>query len=439
MHKMFKSSPIITAALAVALALISANTAVAGWFICNDAGVEVSVAYAWSNENGWNSRGWRNIKPRDCALVLEGPLENRIYYYYAEGSGLTWENRQNTAYFCTKTDKFFYTYKGNPSCTGYNFREVDVGEDRVWTTRLTENATNPADAALNCQSELQNGRDAFVRCWTRQVATTQQRKILDCIQNTDTPASLALCAARGYVSNDARRFADCSIKYHEDRKPIGFVKCINNGVLEDKAVYAVNCALRNRDNYAAIASCAVGTELSAQQQRMFDCVAQNTGSYRAIGLCVAGTQLSPEQQRLANCVMNNKGSYVQMGVCAAGNNLTPEQQVFASCAISTGGQPYAFAACVGGQLTINEIDKCFSRGIGEDGCFGRNNTAVKFVSNAWRDVTEGPGPSNDLVGRDGATGKFLENGRRDLEEGPGENNDLVGRCGFVGTALFGGC
>src|SRR4029077_1054844 len=98
---------------------------------------------------------------------------------------------------------------------------------------------------------------------------------------------------------------------------------------------------------------------------------------------------SPEQQRIANCVLQNKGSYVQMGVCAAGNNLTAEQQVFVSCALTTGGQPYAFAGCVGTQLTLNEIDKCFSRGIGGDGCFGTNNTAVKFVSNAFKDVTQG--------------------------------------------------
>jgi hypothetical protein len=128
-----------------------------------------------------------------------------------------------------------------------------------------------------------------------------------------------------------------------------------------------------------------------------------------------------------------------MGVCAVGSNLTPEQQVFATCAISTGGQPYAFAGCVGTQLTLNELQKCLTQGIGGSGCFGDNNTAVKFVSNAFKDVTEGPGPSNDLLGRDGWVGRKAHDIANDIQNGPGESNDLVGRCGFVGTALFGGC
>jgi hypothetical protein len=124
-----------------------------------------------------------------------------------------------------------------------------------------------------------------------------------------------------------------------------------------------------------------------------------------------------------------------MGVCAAGNNLTPEQQVFVSCAISTGGQPYAFAGCVGTQLTLNELNKCLERGIGGNGCFGPNNTAVKFVSNAWKDVTQGPGPNNDLLGRDGFAGRTLDNARHDLQYGPGSGNELFGGNGFVGRTL----
>jgi hypothetical protein len=98
-----------------------------------------------------------------------------------------------------------------------------------------------------------------------------------------------------------------------------------------------------------------------------------------------------------------------------------------------------FAGCVGTQLTLNELQKCMDEGIGGSGCFGDNNDAVKFVNNAWKDVTEGPGPNNDLLGRDGFLGRTLENARSDIEEGPGENNDLVGQNGFVCRTLFGGC
>ncbi len=181
--------------------------------------------------------------------------------------------------------------------------------------------------------------------------------------------------------------------------------------------------------------CAAGTQMTPEQRRLYDCIAQNFNNYQAAGLCVAGTGLSQDQRRIANCVMQNRGSYVQMGVCAAGGNLTPEQQVFVQCAASSGGQPYAFAGCVGTQLTLNELQKCLDQGIGGSGCFGDNNTAVRFVKNAWKDVTEGPGPSNDLLGRDGFVGRTLENARRDLEEGPGPTNDLFGGQGRVGRTL----
>lgn len=113
-----------------------------------------------------------------------------------------------------------------------------------------------------------------------------------------------------------------------------------------------------------------------------------------------------------------------------------EQEVFAGCAVSTGGQPYAFAGCVGSQLTKMELQKCFTHGIGGSGCFGQNNTVVKFVNNAWKDVTEGPGPSNDLLGRDGFIGRKLRDAEGDLRYGAGSSNDLVGRCGFMGRTLL---
>lgn len=64
---------------------------------------------------------------------------------------------------------------------------------------------------------------------------------------------------------------------------------------------------------------------------------------------------------------------------------------------------------MGTQLTLNELEKCFTQGIGGSGCFGNNNEAVKFVRNAWKDVTQGPGPSNDLVGSDGALVRTARN------------------------------
>ena len=79
---------------------------------------------------------------------------------------------------------------------------------------------------------------------------------------------------------------------------------------------------------------------------------------------------------------------------AGRQTLTPEQQVIVQCALQTGGEPISLTTCVGGQLTMNELSKCLSIGIGGRGCFGDNNTATAFVNNAWRGVRSGLG-SND--------------------------------------------
>jgi len=48
------------------------------------------------------------------------------------------------------------------------------------------------------------------------------------------------------------------------------------------------------------------------------------------------------------------------------------------CAQNFGVSPQA-AGCVALVLTIDEIDKCFTDGIGGKGCFGDNNTFVRTV------------------------------------------------------------
>jgi hypothetical protein len=62
---------------------------------------------------------------------------------------------------------------------------------------------------------------------------------------------------------------------------------------------------------------------------------------------------------------------------------------------------------------------------------GGNGEIVKALRNIVSDLTNGPGPSNDLVGSDGAVVTTLENAGKDLTQGPGHNNELFGGGGFV--------
>lgn len=427
------------ALLSIVVAIFGASKASAGWFICNNTGTEFDVAVGWLDNGGQlAAHGWWTIKPRDCALPLLGHMHG-YYYFYATGGDLTFENNDGSNFFCADRGiKFDYVYNGHPDCHGYNFREVAVGDTEIWTTYLLEQTNDPRRAALKCQEYLGSEVD-FATCWIRQVATSREREILECMQTTRTPASLGICASKGLLGEDEQRAADCTLQYATDRQPIALTECLRKGLLDEKSSAAIDCAIaKGQQGFAATASCLPGTQMSSEQRRVYDCVARNANDYQAIGICIGMHQFSQDQRRIANCVMQNNGSYVEMGVCAVGNKLTPEQRVFASCAISSGGQPYVFAACVGTQATVNELEKCLTKGIGDDGCFGKHNEAVKFVKNAWKDVTEGPGPSNDLLGRDGFAGRTLENMRNDLQHGPGPNNDAVGKNGFVCKKLLGG-
>jgi uncharacterized membrane protein len=425
--------------LTLLLTIVCTSVAHAGLFFCNNSGQEIAVAVGWREDGVWLSKGWYRIKSRECGAALLGVLKNQRYYYFAEsiGGNLEWSGKgeSNAGFFCTVQNRFFFRNDNN-NCKGSNFKNLWVGDAHQYTVTLNESQTDPAAAALNCRGSA--NIDSFSKCWMRQVATDRQRRMLDCVQHTRSKASLALCVSKDSLSSDAYKVATCANTYSQNRRGDQFLECIASDSLSDDQAKAFQCAVNHKGDNQAIFACMATSQLSPEQRRVIGCVANNTG-YIDAGLCAAGDNIKPEHRRIAGCVMSNKGNYMQMGVCAVGSNLTPEQQVFAQCAVSTGGQPYAFAGCVGGQLTMNELQKCMTDGIGGGGCFGNNNTAVKFVRNAFKDVTEGPGPSNDLLGRDGFIGRKLNDVASDIQHGPGENNDIVGKKGFVCRTLFGGC
>src|SRR5208337_3003676 len=95
------------------------------------------------------------------------------------------------------------------------------------------------------------GRDAFIQCWTGQIATTRQREILDCARDTDSPSALAICASEGALNPDARKAADCAQAYADNKQAVGFVKCMSDSYLDDTSASLVNCAIGNHGSYVA--------------------------------------------------------------------------------------------------------------------------------------------------------------------------------------------
>jgi hypothetical protein len=266
--------------------------------------------------------------------------------------------------------------------------------------------------ALECQDQIPRGREEFANCWIWNFSTQRQQDIIDCWQNRITTAGFAVCASNQDLGADAYQIANCLERNDPRTSGTELATCLVKGKLPPEQLGLLDCVASNQNNTTSMGLCIGGQQLSADERRILNCVANNRASYINMGICAAGTQLSPEQRRIAGCVMSNRGSYVQMGVCIAGPYLTPEQQVFMTCAIQTGMQPYAFAGCVGAELTANELQKCVDQGIGGSGCFGDNNFFVKYYRERWKDITQGPGRSNDLFGADGVVGRTLEDIRK---------------------------
>jgi uncharacterized membrane protein len=423
----------------ISLGLMFNNRALAELNICNESGLPMYIAVAWSEDNDWKSRGWFNMGAGECATMISGDLRSRYYWYYAESleKKLIWSGagKDHSGAFCVISDAFFFRDANRTDCDDREFRRIDTGDDVAYTLSLTETRRDPQEAAAACRDQIPIGRDVFIYCWIRSQASTKQLAIIDCWNRAKSYASFALCASKDDLDPSTYRIASCTSKYLNENQTVEFLRCLSRDNLSPEQAQFFDCATRLNYQFLSVPDCVMGGQLNDDQRRIYACIANNWGNYTDMASCAAGMALTPDQRRILACVTNNPRNYGQMAVCAVGNQLTPEQQVFASCAISTGMQPYAMAGCVGTQLTVNELQKCVDQGIGGDGCFGQNNTLVKTVSNAWNDLSRGPGPRNDLTGGQGFTGRTLENARHDLEQGFGSTNDAFGGQGFIGQTL----
>lgn len=124
----------------------TASSGPRGLRLCNTTGSRVGVAIGYKDSNGWATEGWWNVASHTCETLLKGNLIARYYYIHAidYDRGGEWAGK---AFLCTD-DKAF-TIRGTGECTkrGYKrtgFFEIDTGEERGWTVRLTDPAEGEA-------------------------------------------------------------------------------------------------------------------------------------------------------------------------------------------------------------------------------------------------------------------------------------------------------
>lgn len=126
----------------VLLAIIvgGAAPALADLKLCNSTESRVGVAIGYQDKEGWATEGWWNIASQTCETLLKGDVPSRFIYVHAVDydRGGEWVG---TNFMCTN-DKSF-AIRGVQECgdRGYKrtgFFEVDTGEAKNWTIRLTD-------------------------------------------------------------------------------------------------------------------------------------------------------------------------------------------------------------------------------------------------------------------------------------------------------------
>jgi uncharacterized membrane protein len=132
----------------VLLALcLCASAAHADLKLCNATSSRVGVAIGYQDTTGWATEGWWNIASQTCETLLKGGLPSRFVYVHAidYDRGGEWGGKND---MCT-TEKSF-AIRGVLDCVkrGYKrtgFFEVDTGEAKEWTIRLTDPGQGKAD------------------------------------------------------------------------------------------------------------------------------------------------------------------------------------------------------------------------------------------------------------------------------------------------------
>jgi hypothetical protein len=245
-----------------------------------------------------------------------------------------------------------------------------------------------------------------------------------------------------------------------------FAACMLPKMLTHTQVKAYKCTKRkdksDETDKVLVSACLAKQIVGPNEARAIDqsmkCYKEHKKDYRKYPLCMAEQNFDEKTAATVACFTDRSKqgdvSPWSTAACAAGAQLgfNPELTIAVECAVTTHGEPYSFVSCTAGRLTARELDKCFTKGIGGDGCFGPNNDIVKglrqfgidvgnltnpngAVVNAWNtvtnDVRNGPGANNDIV-------RAVDTINNDLKNGPGPNNDIVKAAQQIGLGgIFG--
>lgn len=132
--------PIGCLAVAAVGYIFAGGEARADFRVCNGTQSLVGSAIGYRAEEGWVTEGWWQIPANSCATLIEGPLQSRYYYLYAEdaGGGGRWGGEID---MCVADSEFRITGVDDCYARGFQragFTEYDTGRQRSWMVQLSD-------------------------------------------------------------------------------------------------------------------------------------------------------------------------------------------------------------------------------------------------------------------------------------------------------------
>ncbi len=118
-----------------------ADVARADFRVCNATQNLVGVAIGYRAKEGWITEGWWQVPATTCATLIEGELQSRYYYLYAENAARQGGRWAGDVQMCVAENEFKITGVNDCIVRGYQkvgFKEYDTGRQGSWMVQLSD-------------------------------------------------------------------------------------------------------------------------------------------------------------------------------------------------------------------------------------------------------------------------------------------------------------
>ncbi|MET4686137.1 putative membrane protein [Sinorhizobium fredii] len=131
---------ILLYSLVISGAFLFSGEARADFRVCNGTQQLVGVAIGYRANDGWVTEGWWQVPATTCATLIEGELQSRYYYLYAEDAakGGRWTGDIN---MCVAENEFKIAGVQDCFARGFQrmgFKEYDTGRQGSWMVQLSD-------------------------------------------------------------------------------------------------------------------------------------------------------------------------------------------------------------------------------------------------------------------------------------------------------------